>query len=224
MPPDRSPSPQFAAAARCLGLAALAVTALLGAVVTPSAGASERWFTVEIIVFDDLSNDGIHAELWPPTPGTPSMQGAVELAPARESGGLRAFRLVDRSELSLNRVRNSLRRSARYRPLLHAGWRVPGLRRGAARPARLSARLGEGGERPTVQGTVKVSLERYLHVEVDLLYSRPETEATATPDATLTRPTPPIQFRLAAERRMRSRELHYIDHPLFGVLVRITRF
>ena len=213
---------------RRLTTLALAVTFV--AALAISADASARWYTVEIIVFDDLQSEGLHAEHWPADPGEPSLEGAFEIvSPSdHESGGTaRTFRLVDRSELSLNRVWRSLRRSARYRPFLHAGWRLQGLRRSAARPAHVGARLAnsgtdaavrDGGERPTVRGTVKVSLARYLQVELDLLYSRPGNGRFAAPDAV------PTRFRLVSERRMRSRELHYIDHPLFGVLVRITPF
>ena len=67
-----------------------------------------------------------------------------------------------------------------------------------------------------MRGTVKVSVARYLHVELDLLYRRSGDDAAVAPEGT------PTWFRLESERRMRSRELHYVDHPLFGVLMRIT--
>ena len=94
-----------------------------------------------------------------------------------------------------------------------------------ARPAHVSPRLVDsgagdaervGGERPTVHGTVTVSLARYLQVEVDLLYSRPASGQAAASN------TAPTRFRLVSQRRMRSGELHYIDHPLFGVLILLT--
>ena len=202
-------------------LAVLAVAFLIAAVPVRPAGASERWFTVEMIVFDDLRGEGLHAEHWPAEPGAPSGDGAIELAPlpgGQPDGAAHAFRLVNRSELSLTGVRDSLRRSAHYRPLLHAAWRLPGVPRDAARPAHVGVRLAGsgadgGGERPTVQGTVKVSLARYLRVELDLLYVRAASGEVAAPE------TAPTRFRLVSERRMRSRELHYIDHPIFGVLV-----
>ena len=211
-------------------LTALALAAIVAAMSAMPAAASDRWFTVEVIVFDELPNQSLHDELWPADPGEPSLQGAIELAHSHEgdSGGTpHAFRLVNRSELSLLAVWNKLRGSARYRPFLHAGWRLPGLPSSAARPAHVSANLVDGrfeaaqrevAERPTVHGTVTVSLGRYLEVAVDLLYHRPSSdEAPLLPAA-------PSRFRLVAERRMRSGELHYIDHPVFGVLMQITPF
>ena len=69
-----------------------------------------------------------------------------------------------------------------------------------------------------MHGTVKISLERYLHVDVDLLYRRVVAGDSSATDAV------PTRFRLTAAHRMRSGDLHYIDHPLFGVLILITPF
>ena len=216
------PRPQPRAGEQC-GLKVLALAAVFAAMLTIPTGASARALTVEIIVFDDLSGEDLHAEHWPADPGEPSLDGAVEIvhSPGGEAGGAsRAYRLVNRSALALDGVWRSLRRSARYRPFLYVGWRLPGLPPGAARPVHVSPHLGDrgagGGERPTVQGTVKVSVARYLHVKLDLVYRRPGNGEAETPD------TVPARFRLVSERRMRYGELHYIDHPLFGVLMRIA--
>ena len=206
----------------------LALAAILGAAFVVPAGAADRWFTVEIIVFDDLRSDNLHAEHWPADPGEPSLANAVELTHLPEDAlddGVHAYRLVKPSHLTLGEVRNRLRRSAHYRPLVHAGWRLPGLSRSVARPVHVGRSLGGsearaaqgvGAERSSVHGTVTVSLARYLQVDIDLLYNRPASSEAAAPSSA------PTRFRLVSERRMRSGELHYIDHPLFGVLVLLT--
>ena len=214
-----------AAGGRRLTTLAAAAAVIAGAVFSSPAGASERWFTVEIIVFDDLRDEALHAEHWPQDPGEPSLEGAVELTRRHEgddADARHAFRLVSRSDFVLEPVVTALRRSEWYRPLLHAAWRLPGLPLEAARPARVSMQLGvgdaTGGRGASVNGTVKVSLKRYLHVDVDLLYSRAVTGENAATEAV------PTRFRLATGNRMRSGELHYIDHPLFGILILITPF
>ena len=90
-------------------------------------------------------------------------------------------------------------------------------------------------------GTLRVHRARYLHVQADLLYYRPlDSDVGAaipsadnagaapvadSPDTALIEhllaeeDTAPRLFRLTENRRMRSRELHYLDHPLFGMLV-----
>ena len=60
------PSRKASALARSLALAAI-----LAAAFALPAGAAERWFTVEIIVFEDLRSDNLDAEHWPPDPGSP---------------------------------------------------------------------------------------------------------------------------------------------------------
>ena len=224
MPPD--PRPQPRAGEQC-GLKVLVLAATFAAMLALPAVASARWLTVEIVVFDDLYGEGLHDEHWPADPGEPSLEGAVEIvhSPGGEAGGAaRAYRLVNRSALALDGIWRSLRRSARYRPFLHVGWRQRGLPPGTARPAHVGPHLGDresgaagpgGGERPTVQGTVKVSVARYLHVDLDLVYRRPGNGEAETPG------TAPARFRLVSERRMRYGDLHYFDHPLFGVLMRI---
>ena len=214
------PSRKASALARSLVLAAIVATAF-----ALPAGAAERWFTVEIIVFEDLRSDNLHAEHWPPDPGEPSLVNAIELTHLPEDasdGGVHAYRLMKLSNLTLGEVRNRLRRSAYYRPLVHAGWRLPGLPRSAARPVHVGRSLddsevraaeGVGAGRSSVHGTVTVSLARFLQVDVDLLYHRPASSEAVAPNST------PTRFRLVSERRMRSGELHYVDHPLFGVLV-----
>jgi hypothetical protein len=60
---------------------------------------------------------------------------------------------------------------------------------------------------PVLDGILRVYRLRYLHVDVDLVYHRSGVD------------TP---FRLQTSRRMRSGELHYLDHPLFGLLILVT--
>jgi hypothetical protein len=83
-----------------------------------------------------------------------------------------------------------------------------------------------GPPAPIVDGTLRLVVSRYLHAEVDLLYRDPSPDADTR---TYRRPgllVPegaerqlPAGFRLQTSRRMRSGEIHYIDHPRFGVLV-----
>lgn len=97
---------------------------------------------------------------------------------------------------------------------------------------------GEEPEVPVLEGTIRLVLSRYLHLEVDLTYheadevgpgdanqpaehvwmeevpdeSRPGTEKSGGHRL----------FRLQEARRMRSREIHYLDHPMFGVIAVAT--
>ena len=71
--------------------------------------------------------------------------------------------------------------------------------------------LARDPSRVAIDGTLRVHRARYLHVQADLLYYRPVDGGGGAPM--------PAEDDPNESRRMRSRELHYLDHPLFGVLV-----
>ncbi|MEM9601762.1 MAG: CsiV family protein [Pseudomonadota bacterium] len=140
----------------------------------------------------------------------------------------------------------SLADSSRYPLLDYRVWRQPGLPRDAGQavrinagtvlnvvetpdqPARALATLGEVDDYTTMRigrstanalitrdetqvgqlnGTVTVTLGRYLHVESALVFSETTGERS-------------VFYR--DHRRMRSRRTHYIDNPVFGLIVHIT--
>ncbi len=115
--------------------------------------------------------------------------------------------------------------------------------------------LGEPAK--PLDGTVAVTVSRYLHLNADLIYRKEVTipvervtppltnaadqpiiviregvqapllpAANAEPDLAIAEiETTLVQaFRLATSRRMRSKEIHYLDHPLFGALALITPY
>ena len=79
----------------------------------------------------------------------------------------------------------------------------------------------EGPPAPFIDGTIKLIRKRFLHVEADFLYRAPYID---TPANHLTREQWPQAFRLTESRRMRSREIHYLDHPMFGILILATPY
>lgn len=100
-----------------------------------------------------------------------------------------------------------------------------------------------GPPNPQFVGTVTLSVERYLHLAADLIYRQPVTQKTAVlipdldlwydrPYPTLSEPQGPAYrleswqamrgFRLKESRRMRSKIIHYLDHPFMGLVVVIT--
>ena len=183
-------------------------------------------YLVEIIVFETvagrkLSAGGLHY----PKVGK-SIQ--IDTAAATELG----FVSIDEGK-TLTENASAMAASGKYRVLRHMAWRQPGLDTEAA----IAVRIGMGNRtqvflpenisnyeqfipasasptirRPrevttfTVNGTIKVRLGRFLHMETLLVFTDPDTGQG---------------FRLAQNRKMRSRELHYIDNPRFGVLTRI---
>jgi hypothetical protein len=120
------------------------------------------------------------------------------------------------AELELRSEYQRLSRDPAYAPLLHAGWVQAGLPEDQA-PVFDLASLGTANPR----GTVRLYLSRFLHVNLDLTYQAPAGGAPVN-SGDLDEFAIAPRYTLVNERNVRSGELHYFDHPAFGVLVKIT--
>ena len=164
------------------------------------------YYDVEILVFENLRTDGSE-ELWRaqnPEENIDGFETSTGTTPVGMDGGRGIYPL--QGAKNMQAIADAMRRSSLYRPLLHWRWRQPGWERGQAVPLELRTTDSSGA---LLQGTVSVALSRYLHLTADLRLIESEAGASMT---------------LRETRRMRSGELHYLDHPRFGVLVRITPY
>jgi len=141
---------------------------------------------------------------------------------------------LPKSQFRLTAQRNALARSAPYRPIAHLAWRqaVPGRRQAKA----LELPGGQRNpDRAYVDGLVRVAVERYLHLDLDLRLHLPDSAIQAAPqdnqalpedyqDQAASQDFGVPDIRLRQQRRMRSKELHYFDHPRFGVIALITPY
>ena len=244
-------------ASRAPGGVAIALGAVM--LVAATHALAQRWYTVEMIVFERLGDAGVYDEFWSESPGEPPVENSIELLDASELGlsealddepaasSPHAFQRLAPDLFQLAGVWTQLRRSRDYRPLLHLAWHQPGYSKRRARPAHIRSWTepdvsqsadalveSSGAYRPVIEGTLEVYRGKYLHVNADLLYYRDHalglSSATGTvagsgeTDGRTEYAGPPAMFRLTASRRMRSRELHYLDHPVFGLLVRVVPY
>jgi hypothetical protein len=200
-----------------------------GAAGVANSDETPRQFDIELLIFRNLvENDA--GEIWPPdysdwfdasagtadNPDTGPVTQAVSWLPEE------AHRLSDEY--------HALRRSAGYRPLAYLAWRQPVLARDSAQPLPVATERHER-DGSYVDGTVTVSVERYLHLSLDLQLHPPDSLAPAAGDTvndassseTGQAPAPPA-IRLTEQRRVRSGELHYFDNPRFGVIALITPY
>jgi hypothetical protein len=170
----------------------------------------------------------------PAIPQTPLVEPPLDPAAAARAEALQ-IRPLRPEELKLGTEYRKLRAISAYQPLVHVGWVQPGLPEADSTPIDLGA-FGIINPR----GTVRVHLTRFLHITLDLTYQATGAAAAGTTTATgggsaanagssLRPPADGLdeivlapQYRLTATRNVRSNELHYFDHPAFGVLVRVT--
>ncbi len=123
--------------------------------------------------------------------------------------------------LKLGGANGALARHARTRALLHVGWQQDA---GSTRAVRLRGRESvrssdpERGtlatELPELDGDISLRFGRGVEAHVDALLR------VATRDAA-GRPAGEQRFRLNTRRIMNYGELHYLDHPALGVIVRV---
>ena len=115
----------------------------------------------------------------------------------------------------------AINRQPHLRPLFHQRWtqRVPG------RSNPLPIRLDLPNESARLQGTINVTVARYLHLNINLWYrADPMAEAPRLfSDDGSSQPaaSDPSYMYIQASRRMRSKEMHYIDHPTVGIIAYI---
>jgi len=79
----------------------------------------------------------------------------------------------------------------------------------------------------SLQGMVTIVLSRYLHLEAELIYTKePNTESVDMFDTAFLedRRGKETIYYMKQNRRMRSKETHYIDHPKFSMLIHITPY
>ena len=162
-----------------------------------------------------------------------------------------------------------LQRTGRYQPLFHETWLQPMASEADNIPIVID-RSGDQQSWPELQGSVRLYLSRYLHIETNLwlntggsyipgswamappplgpasliviepvleedespvtaysssLFNDPAGLEQDPPDANEPRgPVSPWRHAVALteKRRMRSEEVHYLDHPMLGMVVKLT--
>jgi hypothetical protein len=161
------------------------------------------------------------------------------------------FKPLPRQVHQLTEEVKLLKDSKNYNVLLHTAWRQPGMDEAIALPVHIHQeyiyRAPEAGQesrsdlstfglsshastaptRSILDGYVRIVLSRYLHAQVDLSYVvgiKPQQEMILTDDNMEPIVPEPMVFRLNQSRKMRSTEVHYLDHPVLGVIVLVTPY
>ncbi|MCB1841488.1 MAG: hypothetical protein KDI09_00865 [Halioglobus sp.] len=273
--------------------------------------ASERWYKVELLVFEQPN--GLNAEQWNPLPelrypdalrflvdprqleaarnryGSAShvdSRGRIVAATTAPGlGGVHAdalgapedatplpsaFVKLPNAEQELRDTAAYMQRAGGYRTLFHEAWLQPVTDASRAIPLALDT-SGDTPTWPELQGTITLSLARFLSLETNLwlntqgnylpsgwqmpappkappalLLNSPllDDGSAAAPVAGATQGNlgtvqsspqqkagdgiaeAPYPYRHAVlhqqTRRMRSNQMHYLDHPLLGVIIKLT--
>ena len=180
-------------------------------------------------------------------PAALSVEDIIDTALARDSvtpGGALAFSSRE-ADSSLQTILRSLQRSSQFTVLSNQSWIQPI----GSEPTPVLVQAGQRhDDRFEVEGSLSLTRSRFLHLQTNLWYtvfepmsgeSKPFLggfQSSLSDEILLQHPELVKVERerghyfaakthlMFQSRRMRSDELHYIDHPLFGIVVRINRF
>lgn len=157
---------------------------------------AQQWYHTEVLVFEHLANVSNEQPPRMPLVGQPSLN------PNSQTKQLQPANNAD-----LIGIASRLNNSGAYRVITHKSWRQ-------AFPTKNRAPLvGLGTD--ALAGSVRFYRGTYLHAEIDLWFR-------GTGSQTAQRETgEPRRPHLFESRRIRSGEVHYFDHPDFGVLIHI---
>lgn len=211
------------------------LAALLCAVALPVM--AETWYEVELLVVAQRKPDA-GSEIWPLKTLPPLSTENIFTVPAPGQAIAGKIAALAPENYRLTAEAQRIAADANFELLLHTGWRQPGLAREQSIAVRLHAvdthTVTAGAEPaeatasempPRLDGTIRLILARYLHLEADLRYREAETPRgggffSLFSDQTTEKPI----YRLSESRRMRSREVHYLDHPMFGIIAVVTPY
>lgn len=200
--------------------------------VSVDVNAASSSYQVEVIVFENLYHKS-DEEVSKIGMDLPDLKNSIDFSNLEADVDNNGFKLLSPGMYKLGGVYNELKASQYYRPILHIAWVQPQLTESRSKYVHVRKTEGISSDSDNydplvkVDGVVRVRSAQFLHVDVDMFYflnalSESFIQSSAeTDDANMIR----ADFaELKETRRMKLNELHYFDHPVFGVLVRVSRY
>jgi len=204
-------------------------------------------YDVEIIIFEDANARYINSEDWPHEEviTTPVPEEIITPSENLDALSLDEIKAIDEDNEPpfknikpeiLGKEYKRINNSKEYNVLFYGSWRQTGLK--ANKAFEINIQDLENNHKTTSEniltGNMKLVLSRYLHIYNKLDYQRklnnPTTEQEAVVDTETIAPSSEPELNLEEykhylitnHRRMRSKKLYYIDHPLVGMLIQIN--
>lgn len=187
---------------------------LLTLLCTASTAAQAERYRVDLILFQDKTGAGEESPLPPEAPGLKGALEPFDTVKLRAAG----IEMLPDEKFGLMEHWKRLVNSQRHEPLLRLAWIQkdppaepgPRLRLRFGSPYTAITPSGGAGVYP-VDGSVALLAGRFLHLDADLVHVQPGTDGELG------------GYRLKERRRLRRDELHHLDSPRIGLLVRAQR-
>lgn len=177
-------------------------------------------YAVELLIFSYDNPSSAWAESWPDDIALGFPQSLLTI------GG----NLPELSNLRLNSAAQKLNAQNDISVLFHKAWKQDLTNRNSSVAVRIQGGPNYGNNQ-ALEGWVKISVERYLHIRTDLWLSRGNTNIPQPFNASLVSgsdsysmdtTTQGRTFVMRQSRKTRSDEVQYLDHPMFGVMAIIN--
>ena len=225
---------------QCARISVMKLLITLIALMLSSVVSAEPLYKVELIAFEHITAANLATESWPLHPVLPNLARSINLRSDQTDQSLGPYQLLPRSQLTLQREQYALRKRGGYHILLHVAWLQPARKPWQVKPVHLYAKslnarssdhaiynepIYDPLQKFMLNGTVRISRSNYIDVKTDLVLNVPKQQLIQAD---------PLQFKqwpasrtvasfsLRERRRMRPNEIHYLDHPLFGLLIKVT--
>lgn len=207
-----------------------------------------RWYNVEVLIFKRLDSDNQTQELWRDNLSL-SYPDLYQYLSAPNAAPKSHLSLLNSDAYVLNRYRNALGRNENFQILKHLAWSQQ-MQNEKNSPAIIISGGKQIGGRQELEGYIKIHVARFLHMTSNLWLTKDIADNTSIDEAQwphlperpsrsnagrgqISNNTFEEQFgteynspypiiTLQNKRRMRSNELHYIDHPSMGIMVFMT--
>lgn len=248
-----------------------AIISILFLLVANSSFAEDmRYYDVEIVVIESLSEKAKASENWPLQVNLVQPENTVQLGQPALSEWLPqdkdidpklSYKVLSSKNYNLAELVEKISESKTHRVIFHTAWRQPGLDKNQALPIYFKHEVAappiieeeskstqnntieqdrdisitpkKASAPSTLEGILRVTLSRYLHLEAELAFKNkiPDVVISDNPFSVLDNEEERFKIEKQAvihlkqkRRRIRSSELHYIDHPVLGILINITRY
>lgn len=211
------------------------ITLLVTLAVCTCAMAQPAAYQVELLIFQRKTPRPPVTDLWVNAPTQLNTADTVQLEPINSNAN--DFRLLPASDYKLTEEAQALEKSGKYNIILHQAWleQITSPRKtrnihiyggnlydsgGQIVADQASAAANDFWQ---VNGILSIAFSRYFEVKTKLLFTVPAIDypAYAKLEPGSISFTPLISFRMLQSRRMKSDELNYFDHPIFGVLLKV---
>ena len=171
--------------------------------VTTQAATSRSSYVVEVIVIQHNQKNDLE-ELWS---NNITLRNIPDIDKAIEAKG----EIPNYSKLT--KIAEKISEEKRYRILSHKRWFQYAEPKSKARIIRIR---GKENTEPIVDGTFKFYSKYYLHIDVDMRMKEKMDQKDVSPEERS------MVYRIRERRRIKIKELNYIDHPKFAMLVYVT--